>query len=337
MDERRLEIKVGAFLLAGIVGVLGLLWLMGEFQFAKAAALDVLFSHTGNVVKGAPVKLGGVQVGRVEEISLDLQRRDEQGQPLPVGMRLSLEPAARDVLHQDALVTVATVGPLGEPYLELYPGAPSSPLLPPGQSVRGMDAPRLDLIALRLSTFLDSASQVLDENPEALGTIVTGVSGLTKNVDAVLSENREDIRVLTGELAKAAKDLRSLAELARQNLQPGSRGDRLLDDATVTARALRNDVPQLSGDARRLLARLAQFSEQFTEEDAQRLKVAIEKYSAAGEKLEGLATRGERLLAQIEAGEGTLGQIQKDPQLYQDVKALVEDLRKHPWKILWKD
>ena len=112
---------------------------------------------------------------------------------------------------------------------------------------------------------------------------------------------------------------------------------RLIDDASATARALRNDVPQLSEDARRLLGRMSQLSEQFTEEDMQKLKLAIDRYSAAGEKLDALAARGDRLLAQIEAGEGTLGQIQQDPQLYQDVKALVEDLRKHPWKILWKD
>jgi phospholipid/cholesterol/gamma-HCH transport system substrate-binding protein len=145
------------------------------------------------------------------------------------------------------------------------------------------------------------------------------------------------VRVLTAELAKAAKDLRSLAEVARNHLHPGGRGDRLLDDASATARALRNDVPQLSEDARRLLGRLSHLSDQVTDEDVQKLKLAIDKYSAAGEKLDSLAARGERLLAQIEAGEGTLGQIQKDPQLYQDVKALVEDLRKHPWKILWKD
>ena len=32
MDERRLEIKVGALVLIGAVGVLGLLWLMGELR-----------------------------------------------------------------------------------------------------------------------------------------------------------------------------------------------------------------------------------------------------------------------------------------------------------------
>jgi phospholipid/cholesterol/gamma-HCH transport system substrate-binding protein len=50
-----------------------------------------------------------------------------------------------------------------------------------------------------------------------------------------------------------------------------------------------------------------------------------------------VAARAERLLARIEAGEGTLGAMQKDPQIYEDLKALITDLRKHPWKVLWKD
>jgi phospholipid/cholesterol/gamma-HCH transport system substrate-binding protein len=67
MDERRLEMKVGALVLAALVGVLGLLWLMGELTLGRDTVLSVDFSHTGNVVKGSPVKLGGVVVGRVEE------------------------------------------------------------------------------------------------------------------------------------------------------------------------------------------------------------------------------------------------------------------------------
>ena len=66
MDERRLEMKVGALVLATLVGVLGLLWLMGELKTGGGTVLSVDFAHTGNVVKGAPVKLGGVVVGRDE-------------------------------------------------------------------------------------------------------------------------------------------------------------------------------------------------------------------------------------------------------------------------------
>lgn len=337
MDERRLEMKVGVLMLLGIGGVLGLLWLMGELAFSEKPALSVLFAHTGNVVKGAPVKLGGVTVGKVEEIVLEPSRRDKDGDPLPVSMALSVNEETFRALHTDAAVTVATVGPLGEPYLELWPGSASAPQLALGATLRGTDAPRLDIVALRLSNFLESASRVLEENPKALGTLVTGVSSLTQNVDSLIGDNREDVRVIAEELSGAAKDLRALAQVARRNFEPGGKADRLLDDSALTARALRSDVPELSADAKRVLGQLAVLSGEFNEEDARKLKVAIDRYSAAGEKLEQLATRGDRLLAQIEAGEGTLGALQKDAELYNDLKALVEDLRKHPWKILWKD
>ena len=72
-------------------------------------------------------------------------------------------------------------------------------------------------------------------------------------------------------------------------------------------------------------------------EDGRKLKEAIGKYSAAGEKLDSIATRADRILAKLEAGEGTLGATLKDKQVYDDLKSLLADLRKHPWKMLWKD
>ncbi|MBS1151923.1 MAG: Mce family protein, partial [Myxococcaceae bacterium] len=76
MDESKLELKVGALLLAALLGTLGLLSLMGELSFGSHATLKVDWSHTGNVVKGAPVKIAGVGVGRVEHINLLATRRD---------------------------------------------------------------------------------------------------------------------------------------------------------------------------------------------------------------------------------------------------------------------
>lgn len=337
MDERRLEIRVGVLMIFGLCGVLGILYLMGELGFSNPPSVSVLFAHTGNVVKGAPVKLGGVTVGKVEKIDLDPTRRDEAGVPLPVKMSISVEEATLAAMHTDAAVTVATVGPLGEPYLELWQGSSAAPPLPKDATLRGTDFPRLDIVALRLSRFLESASRILDENPKALGTLVTGVASLTQNVDEVLTENKTDIRVLTVELSAAAKDLRALSAAARRNFEPGGKGDRLLDDAAVTAKAMRADVPELSADAKRTLAQLAKLSGELQEEDVRKLKVAIDRYSAAGEKLDSIASRADRLLGQIENGEGTLGQLQRDTELYRDLKALVEDLRKHPWKVLWKD
>lgn len=32
-----------------------------------------------------------------------------------------------------------------------------------------------------------------------------------------------------------------------------------------------------------------------------------------------------------------VGALQKDKQVYEDIRGLLSDLRKHPWKVLWKE
>lgn len=336
MDERRLELKVGALVLATVVGVLALLWLMGELRPGADAGLAVDFGHTGNVVEGAPVKLGGVQVGRVQAIRLLPERRDAQGRPMPVRMELAVAPEALGALRTDARVTVATVGLLGEPYLELNPGAAPKPLAA-GEAVRGTDAPRLDLLAEQLSRFVEMLSAMLEKDPEAVTGLAANVSRLARTLDEMLSENKGDVKVLASELAAASKDLRQVAALAREALQPGGKAARLLDDAAATAALLRGELPGLTKSAGTTLDGLASVTGSLTPEDGQRVKVALERFTAAAGSLEGIAARADRVLAKIESGEGTAGAVLKDPTLYDELRTLVTDLRKHPWKILWKD
>jgi phospholipid/cholesterol/gamma-HCH transport system substrate-binding protein len=337
MDERHLEVKVGALVLAAVAGALGLLWLMGELSGFGGAELAVELAHTGNVVRGAPVKLGGVSVGRVDRIVLTPSRRDDRGEPLPVRMELSLSNDALAALRTDATISVSTQGPLGEAYFELSPGSASAGPLPAGSVLRGIDAVRLEQVAQRLSRMLDSTSRMLQDNPQALAALVGNVSDLTHTVDQVLSDNRAEIQGLVTELSAAAKDLRLLSATARKTLEPGGRGAALIDGAADAAQMLNKEVPPLSANATRALAGLSALSSGFTPEDGKHLKAALERYAAAGEKLDQIAARADRLLARIEAGEGTLGGLQKDPKVYEDLKALIADLRAHPWKVLWKN
>src|SRR5689334_12957634 len=114
MDERRLEVKVGALLVVALGSGLLLLWLMGEVAFGQNAKLQVDFSHTGNVVKGAPVKMGGVIVGKVAQVELIAARRDDAGASMPVAMHLDVTKEALAALRSDAQVMVSSQGPLGE-------------------------------------------------------------------------------------------------------------------------------------------------------------------------------------------------------------------------------
>ncbi len=336
MDDAKLELKVGALLLAAVAGALALLWALGELSFGSGHSIAVDFSHTGNVVKGAPVKLGGVAVGRVDRIALLPDRRDAAGDPMPVQMTASISAEAEKALRQDALITVSSQGPLGEPYLELWPGTAQEPHAK-GQVIRGMDAPRIDIVSNRLARFLETASKVLESDPEALSKLFKGVGGLTQTMDGVMTENREDIRDIAKDLGATAKDLRSLAATAKALMEPGGKGLAMIDDAAATAKLAKTDLPELSKKAGVALGGLAAISGPLTEEDGRRLKATLAKAQDLTEKLDGMATRADGLIKKMEAGDGTLGALMKDKQVYDDLKSLLADLRKHPWKMLWKD
>jgi phospholipid/cholesterol/gamma-HCH transport system substrate-binding protein len=193
------------------------------------------------------------------------------------------------------------------------------------------------VVSNRLAKFLDAASSVLENDPEALSKFVRGIGGLTSNVDGVITENRDQFKTLASELAAAAKDLRVLAATARTQLEPGGKANALLDDAAATARVARTDLPELSKQASVTLGGLARVSGQLTEEDGQKLRSMIAKYEAVGTKAEVIATRADRLLARLEAGDGSLGAALKDPAVYDELKTLLTDVRKNPWKLLWKE
>lgn len=337
MEERSLEVKVGILVLLGLAGVLGLLWLMGELSFGHGVEINVRFAHTGNVVTGAPVKLGGVKVGRVASIELQPNFRTPTGAPEPVLMHLDVDPRTASALHTDAVAAVATQGPLGEAYLELEPGSPRAPRLQPGAEIRGKEPFRLDQILTRFGNLLDTTADSLQRNPDAIPRLVDSLGKLSERLNQSLQEHPEAIPDLLQDLSATAKELRGIATSVNVTFGPGGKGTALISDAAASAKVLRTELPGIARDAKTSLRGLSSVTSQLTPEDGQKLKQAINDYAEAGKHLDQIAARADKIVAEIDAGKGTVGGLLKDPKLYQDVKDLAAELKKHPWRILWKD
>ena len=138
----RLEFAVGAFLLLALASLLVLAFASTNRQFGFGGGggyeLTARFSNLGQLRLQAPVKIGGVVVGRVEKVELDPVKFDSI-------VTLAIDGRYRD-LPADSSAGILTSGLLGESFIGLQPGGDPEPLRP-GDEI-AYTQPAIDLIQL---------------------------------------------------------------------------------------------------------------------------------------------------------------------------------------------
>ena len=137
----RLEFAVGAFLLLALASllVLAIASTNGRFGFGEDTyALKARFTNLGQLRPMAPVKIGGVAIGKVDTIELDSVKLDAV-------VTLSIDSRYKD-LPIDTSAGILTGGLLGESYVGLLPGGDME-VLKPGEEI-AFTTPAVDLIQM---------------------------------------------------------------------------------------------------------------------------------------------------------------------------------------------
>src|ERR1700722_15384493 len=118
--ERSIEVKVGILILlsTGILGAFVLI--MGGLTFQSTYPLYVDFDNPGGLQSGAPVRIAGVKVGKVDALEFRGGTIDPQtGRRTLVRAKLAVEQTVRNAIREDALFYVTTQGVLGEQFLSI--------------------------------------------------------------------------------------------------------------------------------------------------------------------------------------------------------------------------
>lgn len=117
MSQKKVELWVGAFVIAAMISLAILAFsvagvsLRGE---GRSYTLYASFSNVGGLKVRSPVKLGGVVVGRVEDISLNTETYT------PV-VRLAMF-ENKGFYPETSSLSILTSGLLGEQYIGIQPG-----------------------------------------------------------------------------------------------------------------------------------------------------------------------------------------------------------------------
>ena len=157
-----------------------------------------------------------------------------------------------------------------------------------------------------------------------------------KELNTLLSDNREELGKLiasTNELAgEAATTLHTVNDgLDSASIRRSLNGaERLLNTANSSIRDITPKAKSLLGDANRVTGML-------TEKRLDKVINVADEAVALGGKTGKLVKNVDGMVTDLRAGKGTAGALLVREELYADLREMLRDLKKNPWKFFWKE
>jgi phospholipid/cholesterol/gamma-HCH transport system substrate-binding protein len=239
------ELKVGLFLSLGLgLLCLAILFLGGaDSIFTRYNRYSIHYPSVEGLMGGSKVMLGGVNVGVVRGVEFDTQTSD-----IRVDIQIKREYAR--LIRSDTAAEIATLGMLGDKYISLTAGSPTSEETPIDGSIAARESRDLSqfinkgdnlmVIVTRLATNIDRLLQKLETGNKG-EMIFNGLAETSKNLATVSSRLNGDL-----EKAQLRETLKNLNQIvAKVNNGTGTLG------ALVNDPALYYDVRALLGGANR--------------------------------------------------------------------------------------
>jgi phospholipid/cholesterol/gamma-HCH transport system substrate-binding protein len=236
MDLRLREVTVGSIVIVAVlVFIFGTMWLSGR-SVGSANVVRIQFANVSGLKRASPVRVSGVNVGKVEKITfVDVGR---------VLVTASLPPKIRPKI--DAVAKIVSVTLVGDYAIDLDPGQ-SGQLLPPDKVMLGTQ----DLgLAGKAQTLSDRADSVLigaqalvnQRTADQLHATLTALQGTLKAAQRTMEVYGDPHRGPTAEITQTMSALRGL-------------GTRL--DSTLASPALSGRVDTLTGNLAVMTKQLA--------------------------------------------------------------------------------
>jgi phospholipid/cholesterol/gamma-HCH transport system substrate-binding protein len=306
MDKSRLEIKVGLFVLVGLVLLAAML-----IQFSKGASLfrgtyelRLHASNVGGLKQRAGVLLAGVQVGTVSSIQLA-----EDGKSVTILLKIY----SQEKIYHDARFVIEQSGFLGDQYVSVIPTTNSPPLLKDGDEVDCQEPFNLQEVARSTSGFIkriEDTARKLDDSVTDLRRVVLNEQTLTNFSVAV-----KNMRTFSEQAMGTVSDINAL--VATNGAQAQSAVSNLV--------LFSQELIELSGSAQTLLAT-----------NGTDITHAVKNIESSTEVLKSLVD-------DIQSGKGLAGTVFQNEQLSTNVQTLANNLavassnlnRLGLWHFLW--
>ncbi len=348
MGEEGLKAKVGALVVVAVMLLVGFVVALGTFTVGEQRTLYLELNDSGSMLRGAPVKIAGVRAGRVEAVEFLVDRNARRSRPrhqgearVNVRVTVSIREDMAGAVREDSEFYITTQGVLGEKYLEILPGSDGSPEWAEGSYVRGHDPARMDLLFAKADAILGQVQAFLSGGREVdIGALLDALTRLTQKLDGFVGRNDEALDRIVANIDGTLADAREIAASARKGVGDGEDLRAMIVGARSLAERMSREAGPLSEQAKQTLgsadATMADLRG-FLAANRAPLDAAIADLPTITGRAKDVSRDAAAITAALTEGRGTVGQLLTDRELYDDLKEMLRDLKRHPWKMLWKE
>ncbi|RLC02806.1 MAG: hypothetical protein DRH90_12905, partial [Deltaproteobacteria bacterium] len=345
MSKFSIEAKVGIFVVIGIVLLAYMSMKVGKLNFSnnKGYYIEVLFDSASGLVRDVTVEEAGVEIGRVQDISL------KNGKALVL---LQIKPEIE--IKKDARAIIRTRGILGDKYVEILAGSASAPAIRNGDrltrtvpvtdmdslmNVLGEVAHDIKLLTNAISNVLGGAegeatfraivdnlkemvttlNQTVQSNSDDIDRMIDNLAGFSDTLKSVGDESQDDIKDIIASVRRVSSTMELLLTdleevVVKINTGQGSIGRLINEEDTIndlneTLAALKHitqNISQGEGTLGRLIA-----------EDQ-----TIDSLNATLASLDEITTK-------INSGEGTIGRLVNDEETIDTLNTTLSQLNNY--------
>ncbi|SMP02681.1 MlaD family protein [Chryseobacterium profundimaris] len=302
--------KFSKELKAGIIALIAIIGFVVLFQFMKGRSLfttdNIFYAKYDNVeglAQSAPVSINGLKVGQVDKIIPNTSKDGKIDFLVKITVDNNFE------FSKNSTLEIFEPGLMSgkEMRINLMYGGPTAK---DGDTLKG---------AFKLGT-LGSLSSQVGPVKDQLQTVLYRVDSLMSSANQVVNaQNREEIRLLLANLNKTVAALQTTA--GSVNSLVGHNDPKLqkvLDDASLTMQSGKVTLDKYGNLAESI--------------NTQKLNATISNLDATVGKLN-------EVVAGINNGQGSLGKLMKDEELYNNLNSasnnlnsLIEDVKANPKK-----
>lgn len=318
------EVLVGGAIILGVIAVVvGTLWMKEADIGRSTVQIEAHFEQAGQLLEGNAVKFRGVNVGRVESISVS-----ESGEFVVIGMRIREDVA----LPEDAGVLLSPESLFGDWQAEIVSRSqmPRYDFLQArGDALPGHTLPDIsrltaaaDEIAQNLTVISDRFETAFtEETAQNIARAIDNMQAVSEDLQNLVTQLAGTFNEVAAEVRVAAEDIGSAAGAAEATF------------AGIDRRLAGGDIDSILVAARMSVQNLRSTTEGL-EEGAAGLGETLARADSTFAVVERLAGR-------IERGEGALGRLLVDSTLavqaegaLTELNALLADIRENPRRYL---